>query len=94
VNCISRRDAEAQRGLAELDTPLRKVHTGQVKKLLLGDHMHVSKGQPRGGAAALPESPRQPLDLTPPPDHEGFVEASADGLRAIRERREKRRRKK
>ena len=56
--------------------------------------MHVSKGQPRGGAAALPESPRQPLDLTPPPDHEGFVEASADGLRAIRERREKRRRKK
>jgi hypothetical protein len=35
----------------------------------------------------------RPLDQTPPPDHDGFVEASARGLEAIRERGEKRRRK-
>jgi len=34
------------------------------------------------------------LDPTPPPDHEDYVEARANGLRATRERREKRRRKK
>ena len=34
------------------------------------------------------------LDATPPPDHEDYLEARANGLRAIRERREKRRRKK
>lgn len=32
------------------------------------------------------------LDRTPPPDHEGWVEASLDGLRAIGERHERRRR--
>ena len=38
---------------------------------------------------------REPvLDRTPPPDHEGWVEASLNGLLAIRERRERRRRKK
>jgi hypothetical protein len=59
--------------------------------------MSVPNNNASGGAAALPvrgQHPRLPLDPTPPPDHEGFVEASADGLRAIRERREKRRRKK
>lgn len=34
------------------------------------------------------------LDSTPPPDHEDYLEARANGLRATRERREKRRRKK
>ena len=34
------------------------------------------------------------LDPTPPPDHEDYVEVRANGLRAVRERREKRRRKK
>jgi hypothetical protein len=33
------------------------------------------------------------LDPTPPPDHDDYVEARANGLRATRERREKRRRK-
>jgi hypothetical protein len=61
--------------------------------------MQVPNSAQRGGAAALPvggreQHPSMPLDPMPPPDHEGFVEASADGLRAIRERREKRRRKK
>jgi len=60
--------------------------------------MHVPKRNSGGGAAALPvgvrgQHPLLPLDQTPPPDHEGFVEVSADGLRAIRERRETRRRK-
>jgi hypothetical protein len=32
------------------------------------------------------------LDPTPPPDHADFVEVRANGLRATRERREKRRR--
>jgi hypothetical protein len=32
------------------------------------------------------------LDPAPPPDHEDYVEARANGLRATRERREKRRR--
>jgi hypothetical protein len=34
------------------------------------------------------------LDPTPPPDHEDYLEARANGLRATRERREQRRRKK
>jgi|1186.fasta_scaffold139113_2 hypothetical protein len=34
------------------------------------------------------------LDPTPPPDHDDYVEARANGLSATRERRERRRRKK
>jgi hypothetical protein len=33
------------------------------------------------------------LDRTPPPDHEGWVEAGSNGRRATRERLERRRRK-
>lgn len=35
---------------------------------------------------------RDDLDATPPPDHEGFLEARALGLRAIREKLARRRR--
>ena len=48
------------------------------------------------GPAAPPVRERAPVPAeldAPPPDHDGFVEASARGLRAVRERREKRRRK-
>jgi hypothetical protein len=34
------------------------------------------------------------LDPTPPPDHDDYLEARANGLRGTRERREQRRRKK
>jgi len=33
------------------------------------------------------------LDPTPPPDHDDFMESSLRGLHAVRERRERRRRK-
>jgi len=45
-------------------------------------------------ASAFGYSGSRKLDATPPPDHEDYLEARANGLRATRERREKRRRKK
>jgi hypothetical protein len=53
----------------------------------------VSLSTPAGDHAVA-ELAGDGLDMTPPPDHEGWVEACANGLRAIRERREKRRRAK
>lgn len=44
------------------------------------------------GDHALADIVDDEVDTTPPPDHEGWVEACANGLRAMRERREKRRR--
>jgi len=48
----------------------------------------AAPGTPSPGAYGV-----KPLDPTPPPDHDDYLEARANGLRAIRERREKRRRK-
>jgi hypothetical protein len=53
--------------------------------------MHTPDYREAHGSADAPTDIPEPV---PPPDHDGFMEASADGLRAIHERREKRRREK
>jgi hypothetical protein len=46
-----------------------------------------SKNRPASPADPPPRVSRegQKLDPTPPPDHQGFVEARSNGLRAMRE---------
>ena len=47
---------------------------------------------PGGSSVDVAFDSGQPLDQTPPPDHEGWLEACENGWRMTRERREKRRR--
>lgn len=49
---------------------------------------------PEGSPSVVPVwHDDEPVDQTPPPDHEGWLEACESGWRFTRERREKRRRK-
>lgn len=60
--------------------------------------MHAQPKHSSTDASAEPQvvadPPEELLDTTPPPAHEGWLEACENGLRAIRERQENRRRKK
>lgn len=75
-------------------TILREQNVTVAGEHHLMDTRARTSGNETASPAAAPGYSGKVLDTTPPPDHQDYVEARANGLRATRERREKRRRKK